>query len=139
MDSIVIRHQDPLKAPFGPENCGQQERAFAAKSVGPGAIHRVIRSHNGRYVSHFDRSFERREIDLSQRALIYDNMDVGSVLFFVVANVVFGTRPDSLGLDAFYLLLDSIGHRETGLHRSCTRNFYLPLAPDRNPFPGREY
>src|ERR1700722_1328397 len=103
MNGIVVRHQNPFKTPFVSENRGQQEDVFATKSVGPGAIHGVISAHDGGHMTHFDSSFEWRQIDFSQRALIHCNMHIGPVFFFVVANHVFGASPDSLSLDPFDL------------------------------------
>ena len=54
-------------------------------------------------MTYFNCGFEGWQIDLSQRAFVYDNMHVGPVLFFIVANVVFGASPDSLSLDTLNL------------------------------------
>src|SRR5580693_9534303 len=64
-------------------------------------VDQVVRVHEGASFGLFDRGFECREINLTQRALVYVGTMVHSAILHIVRDEMLDGSNDALALDSF--------------------------------------
>src|SRR5699024_2498129 len=96
VDRIPIADDDAVKAPLAAKYVRQQKLVLG----GERAVDAVVGRHHHRRLALFDGDLERFEIDLAQRALVYDGVDRVAERLLIVDREVLDARSDAVALYA---------------------------------------